>query len=165
MIRQRLRPLTPQLSGLVAACLLGAMGLIMLGSAWEDALTMDEPIHLTGVRYLLPVFPFTMILVGRTIGRWINPLPGTAARPTGQSLVRSTVVAVVLLWQVISVLRVYPSFLAYFHAAVGGPAREGGAAMSAIPTWIGGKIYGGCGRLSTRTTRCRSRWTTLAAAR
>ena len=53
MIRQHLRPLTPQLSGLVAACLLGAMGLIMLGSAWEDALTMDEPIHLTaGYTYL-----------------------------------------------------------------------------------------------------------------
>jgi hypothetical protein len=81
MIRQRLRPLTPQLSGLVAACLLGAMGLIMLGSAWEDALTMDEPIHLIGVRHLLPVFPFTIILVSRTIGRWINSLPGTADGP------------------------------------------------------------------------------------
>jgi hypothetical protein len=126
MTRQRLRPLTPQLSGLVAACLMGAMGPIMLGSAWEDALTMDEPIHLIGVRHLLPVFPFTIILVGHTIGRWINPLPGTAARPTGQSLVRSTVVAVVRRWQVISVLRVYPSFLVYVHAAVGGPAGEGG---------------------------------------
>jgi hypothetical protein len=137
------------------------MGLSMLGSAWEDALTMDEPIYLIGMRHLLPVFPFTIILVGRTIGRGSTR---SLARPTGQSLVRSTVVAVVLRWQVISVLRMYPSVLAYFHAAVGRPAGEGGA-MSATPTWIGGKIYGGCGRLSTRTTRCRSRWTTLAAAR
>jgi hypothetical protein len=75
-----------------------------------------------GVRHLLPVFPFTMILVGRTIGRWVDPLPDTAAQPRAQSLGRSTVVAVVLLWQLVSVLRVYPSFLAYFHEAVGGPA-------------------------------------------
>ena len=126
MIRQRLRPLTPQLSGLVAACLMGAMGPIMLGSAWEDALTMDEPIHLIGVRHLLPVFPFTIILVGHTIGRWINPLPGTAARPTGQSLVRSTVVAVVLRWQVISVLRMYPpSSRTSTQRSAGQPGRGG----------------------------------------
>jgi hypothetical protein len=145
MIRQRLRPLMPQLSGLVAACLMGAMGPIMLGSAWEDALTMDEPIHLIGVRHLLPVFPFTIILVGHTIGRWINPLPGTAARPTGQSLVRSTVVAVVLRWQVISVLRVYPSFLAYFHAAVGGPAGEGGPLCRRFQPGLGARLTAAAG--------------------
>lgn len=95
---------------------------IMLGWIilyWGIALQANLNI---GVRHLLPVFPFTMILVARTISRWVEPLPGTAAWPTGQSMVRSTVVTIVLLWQVVSVLRVYPSFLAYFHEAVGGPA-------------------------------------------
>jgi hypothetical protein len=122
---------------------MGAMGPIMLGSAWEDALTMDEPIHLIGVCHLLPVFPFTIILVGHTIGRWINPLPGTAARPTGQPLVRSTVVAVVRRWQVISVLRVYPSFLAYFHEAVGGPA--GGTLCRRFQPGLGARFTAAAG--------------------
>lgn len=52
-----IRPLMPlhhlRWSRLAAAGLLGAMFLVMLGSAREDALTMDEPIHLTaGYAYL-----------------------------------------------------------------------------------------------------------------
>jgi hypothetical protein len=162
MIRQRLRPFTPQLSGLVAACLLGAMGFIMLGSAWEDALTMDEPIHLIGVRHLLPVFPFTMILVGCTIGRWINPLPGTADGPIpgvehggGR---RPPLAGDQCAARVPVLPRVRPR-------SGRRASRGGGATLSAIPTGIVGKIDGGCGRLSTRTTRGRSRWTPVAAAR
>jgi 4-amino-4-deoxy-L-arabinose transferase-like glycosyltransferase len=53
MIRQH-KPLHHlRWSGLAAAGLLGAMFLVMLGSAREDALTMDEPLHLTaGYAYL-----------------------------------------------------------------------------------------------------------------
>jgi hypothetical protein len=142
MIRQRLRPLTPQLSGLVACCLLGAMGLIMLGSAWEDALTMDEPIHLIGVRHLLPVFPFTIILVSRTIGWGINPLPGTAdgpipgvehgggRRPPLAGDQRAAHV---------------PSFLAYFHAAVGEPVGEGGALCRRFQPGLGARFTAAAG--------------------
>jgi hypothetical protein len=43
----------PRLSGLAAAALLTGMFLVMLGSSWQDALTMDEPLHITaGYTYL-----------------------------------------------------------------------------------------------------------------
>jgi 4-amino-4-deoxy-L-arabinose transferase-like glycosyltransferase len=78
-----------------------------------------------GVRHLLPVFPFTLMLVSHRIGRWLEWPPGTSARLMDHSSARRAAVAVLLLWQVVSVLRLYPSFLAYFNEAVGGPA--GGA--------------------------------------
>jgi len=78
-----------------------------------------------GIRHLLPVFPFTIMLVSRQIGRWLEMAPGLSVRLLSLLSTRRVVVACLLLWQVVSVLRVYPSFLAYFNEAVGGPA--GGA--------------------------------------
>jgi 4-amino-4-deoxy-L-arabinose transferase-like glycosyltransferase len=73
-----------------------------------------------GVRHLLPVFPFTIMLVARETSRW---LAGPLAR---RSCVKGLVLTLLLVWQAVSVGRLYPSVLAYFNEAVGGP--EGGAA-------------------------------------
>ena len=75
-----------------------------------------------GVRHLLPVFPFTIMLVARAISRWLVGPRGRPGWPTGPALARGLVVTGLVLWQVVSVVRVYPSFLAYFNEVAGGPA-------------------------------------------
>jgi Dolichyl-phosphate-mannose-protein mannosyltransferase len=78
-----------------------------------------------GLRHLLPVFPFTFMLVSREITRWLVRRGST---PSGSKLIdraKGICVAALLLWQCVSVVRVYPSFLAYFNEAAGGP-EEGG---------------------------------------
>jgi hypothetical protein len=77
-----------------------------------------------GVRHLLPVFPFTIILVCREIGRWLTMTPGLSFRLSVIQCAKASAVAFLLIWQVISVVGVYPSFLAYFNEAVG--AAQGG---------------------------------------
>jgi 4-amino-4-deoxy-L-arabinose transferase-like glycosyltransferase len=79
-----------------------------------------------GVRHLLPVFPFTIMLVARETSRWLAGPPASSLRVPRRSRAKGLVVALLLLWQAVSVGRLYPSFLAYFNETVGGP--EGGAA-------------------------------------
>jgi len=65
-----------------------------------------------GVRHLLPVFPFTMILVAAiTIKLLKEPY----------LKYRLIVLIALIMWQVFSVITVYPYFLAYFNELVGGP--------------------------------------------
>jgi hypothetical protein len=116
-----------------------------------------------GLRHLLPVFPFTIMLVARAISRWLAGPRGRPGWPTGPALAQGLVVTGLVLWQVVSVVRVYPSFLAYFNEVAGGPA--GGSATSSIPTSIGGRICGVCARSSRPTASTRSPWITSAAAR
>lgn len=66
-----------------------------------------------GVRHLLPVFPFTMILVARGIISWLER--------TRFKKLSWTIFIILALWQAISVLRIYPHFLAYANEIVGGP--------------------------------------------
>jgi len=66
-----------------------------------------------GVRHLLPVFPFTILLVGGTIKKWLE-------RPCLRNIKRLLLV-LLLIWQFFSVIRVYPYFIAYFNELVGGP--------------------------------------------
>jgi hypothetical protein len=77
-----------------------------------------------GIRHLLPLFPFTMALVAREVSQWLKHAPATTRARLIQRG-KGIVVAAVLLWQSASVLRVYPSFMAYFNEAVGGPDRGG----------------------------------------
>ena len=63
-----------------------------------------------GVRHLLPVFPFTMILAGGGVAKFI-----------GKNKKIAILIGVMCLWQVVSIIAVYPSFLAYFNELVGGP--------------------------------------------
>ena len=77
-----------------------------------------------GVRHLLPVFPFAMGLVARELSRW-RARPLRPLRPAGRAPLKALAIVCLLLWQGVSVVRVYPSFLAYFNEVVGGP--DGGA--------------------------------------
>ena len=65
-----------------------------------------------GVRHLLPVFPFTFILVSYMINLILKP---------PYLKIKYAIFSIFLLWQIISVVSVYPHFLAYFNELVGGP--------------------------------------------
>jgi 4-amino-4-deoxy-L-arabinose transferase-like glycosyltransferase len=88
---------------------------------WGTAITANLNL---GIRHLLTVFPFTMVLVARELSHWLNSTPATSRRGRTQ-YAKCTLVAAMLLWQSASVLRIYPSFMAYFNEIVGGP--DGGA--------------------------------------
>lgn len=64
-----------------------------------------------GIRHVLPLYPFLLILAG-----------GWAVILTRRPLVRG-LLAVGLCAQAVSVLLAYPDFLSYFNEAAGGPAR------------------------------------------
>ena len=78
---------------------------------WFTSLTSKLNI---GVRHLLPVFPLTIILVSATIISWLK-------RPFLK--IRYFFLGVLILWQIISVISIYPHFLAYFNELVGGPDK------------------------------------------
>jgi len=65
-----------------------------------------------GVRHLLPVIPFTIVLVSAMIIKWLKP-------PFVK--LKKTFLVLLLIWQAVSVVAVYPHFLAYFNELVGGP--------------------------------------------
>src|SRR5262249_19097780 len=72
------------------------------------------------VRHVLPTFPFLYILVGAgiaSIARGVRSRRGVWAL--------WTVVGLLLAWQAATVLRVHPSYIAYFNEIAGGP--DGGA--------------------------------------
>ena len=71
-----------------------------------------------GVRHLLPVFPFTFILVSLVITKWISS-------GSGKTLyAKYCLLGALLIWQAVSVISVYPSFLSYFNELAGG-AKQG----------------------------------------
>jgi hypothetical protein len=64
-----------------------------------------------GIRYILPVYPFLIVLAGGAVAlAWKR-------RPLRVALV------LLLAWQVGGTLRIFPDYLAYFNEAVGGPSR------------------------------------------
>lgn len=65
-----------------------------------------------GVRHLLPVFPFTIILVSGIISKWLNP---------PRLKVKTAFILLLLLWQAYTIFAVYPHFLSYFNEIAGGP--------------------------------------------
>lgn len=67
-----------------------------------------------GVRHLLPAFPFTFILVGATIVIFLQ-------KPYLK--LKQALLAVLILWQAISVVSVCPHLLAYFNEIAGGPDK------------------------------------------
>ena len=89
---------------------------------WYVSITANLNI---GVRHLLPVFPFTFMLVGREVSRWLTDHGGRVSPRKATARVKGVCVASLLLWQAVSVVSVFPSFLAYFNEASGGP-EEGG---------------------------------------
>ncbi|MDO8601403.1 MAG: glycosyltransferase family 39 protein [bacterium] len=67
-----------------------------------------------GVRHLLPTIPFAIILVSAATVRWLKA-PFLKAK--------YLFLAALIIWQTVSVASVFPSFLAYFNEAVGGPNK------------------------------------------
>ncbi|KPJ71480.1 hypothetical protein AMJ50_02010 [Parcubacteria bacterium DG_74_3] len=68
-----------------------------------------------GVRHLLPAFPFTILLVSGTI---VDILEKESFLK-----LKYLLLMVLLLWQALSVLSIYPHFLAYFNELAGGPDK------------------------------------------
>lgn len=101
--------------------------LTFLGIYWLTSLTSKLNI---GVRHLLPLFPFTFILVSAVISNhWLkrqhNTLVNTRVEPVHFDKIKYKyiLVGIFLLWQAVSVISIYPHFLAYFNEAVGGPDK------------------------------------------
>ena len=67
-----------------------------------------------GVRHLLPVFPFTILLTSGLALLWLRP---PFLKP------KLALLGLLLAWQAFSVINVYPSFLAYFNELAGGPSQ------------------------------------------
>ena len=66
-----------------------------------------------GVRHILPTLPFIYALTARQISFWIKG--GIQERKRG------FIVAILFIWVIVSVVSVWPSFLAYFNGIAGGP--------------------------------------------
>ena len=83
--------------------------LVFIGIYWAISLRSNLNI---GARHLLPVFPFTILLVSGVIKIWLKP-------PFLK--LRTTFLILLLSWQAVSVIAIYPHFLAYFNEIGGGP--------------------------------------------
>jgi hypothetical protein len=83
--------------------------LTFIGLYWLTSLTSNLNI---GVRHLLPAFPFTILLV--------SAMTITFLKAPFLKL-KYALLGILILWQVVSVLSIYPHFLAYFNELAGGP--------------------------------------------
>lgn len=88
--------------------------MIFVGIYWYTSLSSNLNI---GVRHLLPIFPFTIILTAGGVYGWMK-----VGSPNYKKVKLATLI-VLLLWQAETVMAVYPHFLSYFNEAVGGPSR------------------------------------------
>jgi hypothetical protein len=85
--------------------------IVFLGVYWATSLVSNLNI---GVRHLMPVFPFTILLVSGGIVHLLK-------EPF--SKIKYAVLAILFLWQAFSVFNIYPHFIAYFNEIAGGPDR------------------------------------------
>lgn len=83
--------------------------LIWLAIYWGTSINSTLNI---GVRHLLPVFPFTILLISGQTSRLIN-----------KSKKFLILVCILLGWFVFENLNVFPYYLTYFNQSVGGPAN------------------------------------------
>ena len=68
-----------------------------------------------GVRHLLPIFPLGFILISRDIVKDFLRKPYLK--------VKYIFLGALILWQAVSVISVYPYFIAYYNELVGGPEK------------------------------------------
>lgn len=76
---------------------------------WLTSLTAKLNI---GVRHLLPSFPFTFVLVALVLNLILKP---------PHLKIKYAIFSIFAFWQIISVVSIFPHFLAYFNELVGGP--------------------------------------------
>ncbi|MDO8663839.1 MAG: glycosyltransferase family 39 protein, partial [Candidatus Wildermuthbacteria bacterium] len=119
--------------------------LSFIGIYWVTSMTSNLNI---GVRHLLPIFPFAIILVSAAIARLLKE---------PYLKLRYAALGILILWQAITVIKVYPSFLAYFNELAGGPSNgykyvadsnlDWGQDLKKLKKWIdenppaGGQVY------------------------
>ncbi len=85
--------------------------LTFIGIYWLTSLITTLNI---GARHLLPAFPFTIILVSAMTITWLK-------EPFLK--LKCLILAFLISWQVVSVVSIYPHFLAYFNEVAGGPDK------------------------------------------
>ena len=85
--------------------------LSFLGIYWTTSLVSSLNI---GVRHLMPVLPFTIMLVSGVIAYLLK-------EPFLK--LKYGIWGILILWQAISVISIYPHFLAYFNEIIGGPDK------------------------------------------
>jgi 4-amino-4-deoxy-L-arabinose transferase-like glycosyltransferase len=83
--------------------------LTFLAIYWTTSLVSNLNI---GVRHLMPIFPFTILLVSAMIAKLLK-------EPFLK--LKYVILTGLFLWQFISVISIYPHFLAYFNESIGGP--------------------------------------------
>jgi hypothetical protein len=98
------------------------------------SISIDANLNI-GVRHLLPVLPFTFMLASREMARWVVP---ARERAFPSALIigpRRLWIALLLSWQCVSVILIYPSFLAYFNEAAGGAGNGGHYVVDSNLDW------------------------------
>jgi len=75
-----------------------------------------------GVRHLMPTIPLVFVMASQQITLWLEGNTEETKTKLKQNL-KYGLVAALIIWQAISVVSVYPSFLAYFNESIGGPAN------------------------------------------
>jgi hypothetical protein len=97
--------------------------LIFIGIYWFFSLRSNLNI---GVRHLLPTFPFVFILVSEMTIYWLKS-PFLKVNPVRNlqflNGVKYLILGILILWQLISVIKIYPHFLVYFNEITGGPDK------------------------------------------
>ncbi|HXC96465.1 MAG TPA: phospholipid carrier-dependent glycosyltransferase [Edaphobacter sp.] len=77
-----------------------------------------------GVRHLMPIFPFCIVIAG-----------AVAASIASRSMIGRVAIAALLLFDVISSLHAFPDFLAYSNEIAGGPSRTYRLVTDADDDW------------------------------
>ncbi len=83
--------------------------LIFLIIYWTTSIKSNLNI---GVRHLLPVFPFTIILISRATTIWMK-------KPFAK--IKYIIVGLLIVLQIISVISIFPNFISYFNILIKGP--------------------------------------------
>jgi hypothetical protein len=112
-----------------AAILIGGLPLALLGVAATSSLDL-------GLRQVLPVYPFLLILAGGGVAACLR-----LWRPLGAALALAMIA-----WTSASSARVAPDYLAYFNEVAGGPDQglrwladsnlDWGQALRRLPAWL-----------------------------
>ncbi|MFH1894421.1 MAG: glycosyltransferase family 39 protein [Patescibacteria group bacterium] len=97
--------------------------LAFLAIYWATSLISNLNI---GVRHLMPVFPFMILLVSAMTAKLLKE-PFLKLNPVRNlqflNGAKYAVLGILFLWQGISVVALYPHFLAYFNESIGGPDK------------------------------------------
>jgi len=89
--------------------------LLFMGIYWASSLYSNLNI---GVRHLLPVFPFTFVLVSLGTVKWIEEIKKIPLKKMAVSFV-----SVLVGWFIVSSLICFPHFLTHFNELAGGPDK------------------------------------------